>query len=81
MSRMCDEIRFVVQSGGEFVDVEGRSRRARGRALLDPLEAGEPVRLEGLSLRRWVDQHRGQRFEWFEVRPDDTVVPSGVAGS
>ena len=51
------------------------------RALLDPLEAGEPVRLEGRSLRRWVDLRRDQRFEWFEVRPDDTVVRSGVAGS
>ncbi|WP_459966425.1 hypothetical protein [Mycobacterium sp. MUNTM1] len=50
---------------------------ARSGALLAALEAGEPVRLEGRNLRRWVDLRRDQAFDSFEVRPDDTVMPLG----
>lgn len=60
-----DEPKTVVETG------------ARSGALLAALEAGEPVRVEGRQLRRWVDLRRDQAFDSFEVRPDDTVTPIG----
>ncbi|ODR17602.1 hypothetical protein [Mycolicibacterium porcinum] len=31
------------------------------------------VRLEGRRLRPWLELRRDQAFQWFEIRPDDTV--------
>lgn len=52
---------------------------ARSGALLAALKAGEPVRLEGRNLRRWVDLRRDQAFEWFEVGTGDAVIPCRAA--
>jgi hypothetical protein len=49
----------------------------RRSALLDALEAGEPVTLQSRQLRGHslpdVPLRRDQAFDWFEVRPDDSV--------
>lgn len=46
--------------------------------LLDDLEAGRPVRLEGRSLRGHhlpdCRLRRDQAFDWFKVGPDDSVT-------
>jgi hypothetical protein len=50
--------------------------KKHGRAELDRLEAGVPVRREGRSLKFFLPEHRLRRedaFEWFVVRRDDTV--------
>jgi hypothetical protein len=48
-------------------------------SLLDDLEAGRPVVLQGRQLKghSMPDTHvrRDQAFDWFEVRPDDTIRP------
>lgn len=47
--------------------------------LLDDLEAGLPVVVQGWDLRGHslpdVHLRRDQAFDWFEVRPDDTIRP------
>ena len=51
----------------------------RRTPLLDDLEAGRPVVLQGRRLKghSMPDTHvrRDQAFDWFEVRPDDTIRP------
>jgi hypothetical protein len=49
----------------------------KSRALLDALEAGEPVQLQGRQLRGRslpaMPLRRDQASDWFEVSADDTV--------
>lgn len=47
-------------------------------ARLDALEAGKPVALQGRDLRGVhlpkVPLRRDQAYDWFEIRPDDSVL-------
>ena len=49
--------------------------------LLDDLEAGRPVHLQGRQLRGHslpdARLRRDQAFDWFEVRTDDSLNPVG----
>lgn len=64
--------RFNKTTTGELTVV---ATGARSGKLLEALEAGQPVRLQGRRLRPWLELRRDQAFQWFEIRPDDTVRP------
>lgn len=60
----------------------GRARepppeRQTSSRRLEASQAGEPMRLQGRNLRSRslpvVKLRRDQAFDWFEIRPDDTV--------
>ena len=48
--------------------------------VLDGLEAGVPVVVQGRRLKGWgvprVPLRRDQAFQWFTVCPDDSVTPA-----
>ncbi len=62
--------RFNKATEGELTVVATGARSGR---LLEDLEAGRPVRLEGRRLRPWLELRRDQAFQWFEISSDDTV--------
>lgn len=43
--------------------------------LLDALEASQKLKLQGRNLHRHMKLRRDQAFDWFEVGPDDRVIP------
>jgi hypothetical protein len=63
-----------------FVEKHPQYHNTHDKQLLDDLELGRPVILQGRRLKGWgiprVPLQRSDAFQWFKVSHNDSVVPA-----